>query len=252
MSEEKEMEMMTPAEETATAASPETEAQAAAPKKPARKQRKPVDPAVWDELKNACEDGEILSVKINAAVKAGVISYVNGVRGFIPASQLSVNYVENLDEWVGKTIDVKVITAEPEEKRLVLSSKVVEQEKASEEKAAKLAAVNVGDIYDGKVEKIVTFGAFVSFADGLSGLVHISQMANKRIETPNEVVSVGDEVKVKVIGNNDGKIKLSMRAANGDSDDRPARAPKEPVFNYKEEGRATTSLGDMLKGIKLD
>ena len=250
MSEEKEMEMMTPAEETEAAA--EQEQTTAAPKKGARKQRKPVDPAVWDELKNACEDGEILSVKINAAVKAGVISYVNGVRGFIPASQLSVNYVENLDEWVGKTIDVKVITADPEEKRLVLSSKVVEQEKASEEKAAKLAAVNVGDIYDGKVEKIVTFGAFVSFADGLSGLVRISQMANKRIETPNEVVKVGDEVKVKVIGNNDGKIKLSMRAASGDVEDRPARAPKEPVFNYKEEGRATTSLGDMLKGIKLD
>ncbi len=246
MSEEKDLEMTTQAEAAAETA-------AEAPKKNNnRKPRKPVDPAVWEDLKANMDNGDILTVKINAAVKGGVIAYVNGVRGFIPASLLSVAYVENLDEWAGKTIDVKVITVEPEEKRLVMSGKAVEQEKAAEEKAAKLAAVNVGDVYDGKVEKIVSFGAFVRFADNLSGLVHISQMANKRIETPNEVVKVGDEVKVRVIGNNDGKIKLSMKAAGEGGDAAPARAPKEPVFNYKEEGRATTGLADLLANIKLD
>ena len=218
-----------------------------APKKPARKPRKPVDPAVWEELKAMQESGEVLTVKINAAVNAGVISYVKGVRGFIPASLLSIAYVEDLNEWVDKSIEVKVITVDPEEKRLVLSGKAVEQEKAAAERAAKM---NVGDIYDGKVERITSFGAFVGFADDLSGLVHISQMANKHIESPNEVVKVGDEVKVKVIGKKDGKISLSMKAAQ-DADTEVIDS-REPAFNYKEEGQAATSLASLLAGIKLD
>lgn len=221
-----------------------------APKKPARKPRKPVDPAVWEELKAAAESGEVMTVKINAAVNAGVISYVKGIRGFIPASLLSIAYVEDLNEWVDKSIEVKVITVEPENKRLVLSGKAVELDKAAEEKAAKIAAVNIGDIYDGKVERITSFGAFVGFADGLSGLVHISQMANKRIESPNEVVKVGDEVKVKVIGNKEGKLSLSMKAAL-ETDSAPVRT-KEPSFDYKEEGKATTGLAALLANIKLD
>ncbi len=221
-----------------------------APKKPARRPRKPVDPAVWEELKAMAESGEVLTVKINAAVNAGVISYVKGIRGFIPASLLSIAYVEDLNEWVDKSIEVKVITVEPENKRLVLSGKAVELEKAAEEKAAKIAAITIGDIYDGKVERITSFGAFVGFADGLSGLVHISQMANKRIESPNEVVKVGDEVKVKVIGNKEGKISLSMKAAL-DSSAEPVRT-KEPAFDYKEEGKATTGLASLLANIKLD
>ena len=220
-----------------------------APKKPARKPRKPVDPAVWEELKAMQESGEVLTVKINAAVNAGVISYVKGVRGFIPASLLSIAYVEDLNEWVDKSIEVKVITVDPEEKRLVLSGKAVEQEKAAAERAAKMDAVNVGDIYDGKVERITSFGAFVGFAD-LSGLVHISQMANKHIESPNEVVKVGDEVKVKVIGKKDGKISLSMKAAL--DADAEVVDNREPAFNYKEEGQAATSLASLLAGIKLD
>ena len=218
------------------------------PKKPARKPRKPVDPAVWEELKAMQESGEVLTVKINAAVNAGVISYVKGVRGFIPASLLSIAYVEDLNEWVDKSIEVKVITVDPEEKRLVLSGKAVEQEKAAAERAAKMDAVNVGDIYDGKVERITSFGAFVGFADDLSGLVHISQMANKHIESPNEVVKVGDEV--KVIGKKDGKISLSMKAAL--DADAEVVDNREPAFNYKEEGQAATSLASLLAGIKLD
>ena len=220
-----------------------------APKKPARKPRKPVDPAVWEELKAMQESGEVLTVKINAAVNAGVISYVKGVRGFIPASLLSIAYVEDLNEWVDKSIEVKVITVDPEEKRLVLSGKAVEQEKAAAERAAKMDAVNVGDIYDGKVERITSFGAFVGFADDLSGLVHISQMANKHIESPNEVVKVGDEVKVKVIGKKDGKISLSMKALEEVAPEEDTNG--EETVSYKDEGDATTGLGALLAGLKL-
>ena len=196
------------------------------------------------------EIGDVLTVKFYAAFNSCVFSYVKGVRGFIPASLLSIAYVEDLNEWVGKSIEVKVITVDPEEKRLVLSGKAVEQEKAAAERAAKMDAVNVGDIYDGKVERITSFGAFVGFADGLSGLVHISQMANKHIESPNDVVKVGDEVKVKGIGKKDGKISLSMKAAL--DADAEVVDNREPAFYYKEEWQAATSLASLLAGIKLD
>ena len=230
----------------------------AQPKKQGRRggRGRQVDPAVWEKLQAAMEDGEILSVKINDAVKAGVISYVDGVRGFIPASLLSIAYVENLEEWVGKTIDVKVITVEPEEKRLVLSGKAVEKEREAAETASKMEALAIGDTYEGVVERLAPFGVFVRFNGSLSGLVHISQMANRRVETPDEICKVGDTVNVRVIGKDDGKIRLSMKASSGDSDSyTPAprnRSRNAAEYEYKDEGQAATGLGDLLKGIKLD
>ena len=150
----------------------------------------------WEELQQMMDEDTILSVKINGVVNAGVIAYVQGVRGFIPASQLSTSYVEDLNEWLNKTVDVKIITVDPEQKRLVLSGRVVEQEKAAAEKAAQIDAVSVGDIFDGTVEKITSYGAFIRLENGLSGLVHISQMSTKRIKTPNDAVQIGGSVKV--------------------------------------------------------
>lgn len=247
------------AEVVETAAPEQTEAPAQPPKKQGRRggRGKQVDPAVWEKLQGYMDDGAFLSVKIHDAVKAGVISYVEDVRGFIPASLLSIAYVENLQDWVGKTIDVKVITVEPEEKRLVLSGKAVEKEKEAAETAAKMEALNIGDTYEGVVERLAPFGVFVKFNGSLSGLVHISQMANKRVETPDEICKVGDTVNVRVIGKDDGKIRLSMKAASGDSSDSYTPAPsryraKNAEYEYKDEGQATTGLGDLLKGIKLD
>ena len=118
----------------------------------------------WEELEQMMDDEVILSVQINA----GVIAYVQGVRGFIPASQLSVSYVKDLNEWLNKTVDVKIITADPEQKRLVLSGRAVEQEKAAAEKAAQIEAVSVGSVFAGTVEKITSYGAFIRLENGLS------------------------------------------------------------------------------------
>ena len=260
--EEKELEAVS-TETAEVVTEPQTDETAAADpaqeksaKRQPRRPHKTVDKAVWDKLKEQMDEGEILSVKINSAVKAGVTAMVNGVRGFIPASLLSVDFVENLDEWVNKAIDVKVIKVEPDENRLVLSGKAVEQEK----RAARFDTLNVGEIFEGIVESIRPFGAFVKFNDGLNGLVHISQLANKRVEKPEDVVSVGDTVKVKVISKKDGKIGLSMKQADESYVERPARAPRsdrpergdrEPR-EYKEEASIGTSLADVLKDIKLD
>ena len=204
----------------------------------------------WEELQQMMDEDTILSVKINGVVNAGVIAYVQGVRGFIPASQLSTSYVEDLNEWLNKTVDVKIITVDPEQKRLVLSGRVVEQEKAAAEKAAQIDAVSVGDIFDGTVEKITSYGAFIRLENGLSGLVHISQMSTKRIKTPNYAVQIGDSVKVKVIQKKEGKLSLSMKALM--AEEAPERTYEKETVHFKSEGDAATSLGALLAGIKLD
>lgn len=204
----------------------------------------------WEELQQMMDEDTILSVQINGVVNAGVIAYVQGVRGFIPASQLSTSYVEDLNEWLNKTVDVKIITVDPEQKRLVLSSRVVEQEKAEAEKAAQIDTVSVGDIFDGTVEKITSYGAFIRLENGLSGLVHISQMSTKRIKTPNDAVQIGDSVKVKVIQKKEGKLSLSMKALM--TEEAPERTYEKETVHFKSEGDAATSLGALLAGIKLN
>ena len=204
----------------------------------------------WEELQQMMDEDTILSVKINGVVNAGVSAYVQGVRGFIPASQLSTSYVEDLNEWLNKTVDVKIITVDPEQKRLVLSGRVVEEEKAAAEKAAQIDAVSVGDVFDGTVEKITSYGAFIRLENGLSGLVHISQMSTKRIKTPNDAVQIGDSVKVKVIQKKEGKLSLSMKALM--AEEAPERTYEKETVHFKSEGDAATSLGALLAGIKLD
>lgn len=188
--------------------------------------------------------------RLKALSTPGVIAYVQGVRGFIPASQLSTSYVEDLNEWLNKTVDVKIITVDAEQKRLVLSGRVVEQEKAAAEKAAQIDAISVGNIFEGTVEKITSYGAFIRLENGLSGLVHISQMSTKRIKTPNDIMAVGDTVKVKVIQKKEGKLSLSMKALLTDDAAEP-RYERESV-HFKSEGDAATNLGALLAGIKLD
>lgn len=204
----------------------------------------------WEELQQMMDENTILSVQIKGVVNAGVIAYVQGVRGFIPASQLSTSYVEDLNEWLNKTIDVKIITVDAEQKRLVLSGRAAQQEKVAAERAAQIEAISVGDIFEGTVEKITSYGAFIRLENNLSGLVHISQMSTKRIKTPNDVVAVGDTVKVKVIQKKEGKLSLSMKALLTDDTTEP-RYERESV-HFKSEDDAATNLGALLAGIKLD
>ena len=204
----------------------------------------------WEELQQLMDENTALSVQIKGVVNAGVIAYVQGVRGFIPASQLSTSYVEDLNEWLNKTIDVKIITVDPEQKRLVLSGRAAQQEKDAAEKAAQIEAISVGDIFEGTVEKITTYGAFIRLENGLSGLVHISQMSTKRIKTPNDIMAVGDAVKVKVIQKKEGKLSLSMKALLTDDGAEPTY--ERETVHFESEGDAATSLGSLLAGIKLD
>ena len=178
----------------------------------------------WEELQQMMDENTVLSVQIKGVVNAGVIAYVQGVRGFIPASQLSTSYVEDLNEWLNKTIDVKIITVDAEQKRLVLSGRAAQQEKAAAERAAQIEAISVGDIFEGTVEKITSYGAFIRLENGLSGLVHISQIANKHVVKPEDELKVGEVINVKVLEVNpvQNKISLSKRQADAPVEEAPA------------------------------
>lgn len=202
----------------------------------------------WEKLAQYKEDETTLSLTIGGVVKGGVIAYVEGIRGFIPASQLSLSYVEDLNDWLKKEVEARVTEIDPEKKRLILSCKVILREKEAEERERKINSIAVGTVLEGKVESLQSYGAFIDLGDGISGLVHISQISQKRIKKPGEVLTVGDTVKVKVVKVADGKIGLSMKVLEEVTE----KPEKIEVFDYKEEGAASTNLGSLLAGFEFD
>lgn len=207
------------------------------------------DVLAWDKLKEIQESGEALEVIVKGIVNGGAIAYVEGVRGFIPASKLALNYVEDTEEYLNKPLQVQVIDVDKEKKRLVLSARELLREKAEEERRNKISNIEVGFVTEGTVESLQPYGAFVDLGNGISGLVHISQICEKRIKKPSEALSVGDKVKVKVIAIKDGKLSLSIKEAS----DLMAKEVEEETFELPESGEeATTSLGSLFANIKLD
>lgn len=220
------------------------------------------DPA-WDKFDKMMADKEVFEVKVDSIVKGGAIAFVDDVRAFIPASKISTSRVENLDEFKGKKLDVIVIGAEREKKNLVLSARDAAFAKRDAEREAAQAAINEGDILTGTVESLKDYGAFVKLESGATGLLHVSRISWKRVDKPEDVLTVGQEVKVKVVKKESGKISLSIK----DLEERPEGAkkfdkegsdkPREPKFNskelnkYNDNEKASTSLGDLLSGIKL-
>ncbi len=199
----------------------------------------------WDVLKQYMEEEKEIEVKVNEVV----IAYAEGIRGFIPASHLSINYVENLEEWVNKQLTVKIITVEESKKKLVMSAKLVEKKKAEEEINHKISMLVPGTIMEGTVESLMPYGAFIALPEGLSGLVHISQISQKRIKKPSEVLNTGDKVKVKILNTNDGKISLSMKAVEDNT--QVDEVEKVETAKYSSKEQIGTSLGDLLKKLNL-
>ena len=209
------------------------------------------DILAWDKLNQYLEDETVLHVRIKGIVPSGVIAYVEGIRGFIPASHLCLDYVEDCNPWLGKDVDVKVITVDPAQKKLVLSAKLVERERAKEERNHKIAMLVPGSVVEGTVETLMPYGAFINLGNGLSGLVHISQICTRRIKKPGEVLSIGQTVQAKILITNDNKISLSMRAIEEEMVDTQAKE-MESVQEYVSNEAASTSLGSLLANLKLD
>ena len=205
----------------------------------------------WEKMEQAQEDRTVVNVKIREAVNAGVITYIEGLRAFIPASQLSMEYVTDVEAYIGENLDVMVITADREKRKLVLSAKEVQRECLAREKEEKLNALQKGYVTEGVIDRIEPYGCFVTFGEGLTGLVHISQICNKFLHSPNEVVKLGQMVKVKILDVEDGKIRLSIKQAEDIAPEVQMDQEEQVSLEYHDE-EAGTSLASLLAGIKIE
>lgn len=210
------------------------------------------DILVWDKLKEDYKDGTVFNVKITESVPSGVVCYVKGVRAFIPASQLALQYVEDTESYVGMKLDAVIITVEPREHKLVLSAKVIEKERALSEKTQQIGRLKIDSVVEGTVERIESYGAFIDIGEGLTGLCHISQITNKFIKSPKEELKLGDKVKAKIINIEGDKIGLSIKALKEDEPE-----IEEESYDIPSEYSADSSSADespfakLLQGIKL-
>lgn len=201
----------------------------------------------WQKIQEYLQSGEILTVEISGIVNKGVIALVEGVRGFIPVSRLDIKHVEDTNPWLGKTVRVRVIQADMESGKLVLSAREILKEEAREEKKRKISTIKVGEVLEGTVESLQDYGAFIALGDGITGLCHISQISLEKIKHPKAVLEEGQKVTVKVIKNQDGKVGLSIKALL------EAQVQEEEAdFEIPESEEIGTSLGDLFKNIKFD
>ena len=206
----------------------------------------------WDKLKELQAEGTVVTVKIAEAFPAGAITYLEGIRAFIPASKLAMNFVDDPTTFIGQTVQAMVITVNQADQKLTLSVKDVLREQEKQERNSRIARLVVGTVITGTVEQIMPYGAFVSIGEDLSGLLHISQICAKRIKTPTEVIKLGDEVTVKIIDVKDGKVSLSMKAVEEDaevSEEVEEVAPENYVF---EDKSTNNTLASLFANIKLN
>lgn len=203
----------------------------------------------WDKLQEAQKTKKVHHVKVAGAVNGGCVAYVEGVRGFIPASKLALEYVEEPADYLNKELDVQVISVDEGAKRVVLSAKELLLAKVMEEKNKKINKYTVGTVMEGTVEQLKDYGAFVNIGDGITGLVHISQISDRRLKHPSQVLKEGDKVKVKIIKIENNKISLSIREA---AELTSREVEEEGPAEYEDNGAAATGLGALLKGFKLN
>ena len=165
----------------------------------------------YDKLQKIQENDETIEAEVTEVVKGGLVVDA-GIRGFIPASLISVHYIEDFSDYLGKVLTLKVEELDQTNNRVILSHKKVEQESLDVKKEALLDNLSQGDILEGRVARIANFGAFIDLG-GVDGLVHVSELPHNHVKTPDEVVQVGDNVKVKVraVDREAERISLSIK-----------------------------------------
>ena len=172
---------------------------------------------IWDELEDSFKNGSTFEITVKEAIKGGVLAYIKGIRAFIPASQLSVAYVKDLNEFINKTLKVKVIELDRNKERVVLSRREVENVELEAKKAALWKDIRPGEKRKGVVSRLTKFGAFVDLG-GVDGLIHLSQLSWKKVNNPSEIVSVGDKVEVYVLeaDKENNRISLALKDISED------------------------------------
>ncbi|RKD72870.1 SSU ribosomal protein S1P [Sinobaca qinghaiensis] len=162
----------------------------------------------WGELESKFENGDIIEAEVAEVVKGGLVVDL-GVRGFIPASLVERHFVEDFSDYKGRTLSLKIIEIDSADNKLILSQRAVLDEQANRQKKDVLEQLQVGDTVKGTVQRLTDFGAFVDVG-GVDGLVHISQMAHHRVESPGEIVKEGEEVQVKILAVDTDSERVSL------------------------------------------
>ncbi len=172
---------------------------------------------VWDEITEAFESGSPVEGQITERIKGGLRATVGTLRGFLPASQVELRPIQNLDQYIGETFQMKVISMSKRRHNIVLSRRAWLEAEMAEKKDEVLKMLEVGQLITGVVKNITAFGAFVDLG-GVDGLLHKTDMAWKRIHHPSEIVSIGDEIEVQVIaiGKESEKISLGLKQKTSD------------------------------------
>ena len=165
----------------------------------------------WDKLVGREE--EVVTVKGTRAVKGGLSVEFEGVRGFIPASMLDTRFVRNTERFVGQEFEAKIKEVDPKENRFILSRREVVEAATAAARAEVFGKLAAGDVVTGKVARITSFGAFIDLG-GVDGLVHLTELSHERNVSPKSVVTVGEEIQVKVLDLNEeeGRVSLSLKA----------------------------------------
>ncbi|MFD2704422.1 30S ribosomal protein S1 [Salibacterium lacus] len=162
----------------------------------------------WGELQEQFNNGDIIEAEVAEVVKGGLVVDL-GVRGFIPASLVERHFVEDFSDYKGRTLRLKIAEIDPEDNKLILSQRAVLDEEADQQKKELLENLQVGDVVKGTVQRLTDFGAFVDIG-GVDGLVHISQMAHHRVESPGEIVNEGDGIDVKILAVDSESERVSL------------------------------------------
>ncbi|MBT2582032.1 30S ribosomal protein S1 [Planococcus sp. ISL-109] len=186
--------------------------------------------SAWDDLEKKFESGEIIEAEVKDVVKGGLVIDL-GVRGFVPASLVEDYFVESFEDYKGRVMTFKIVEMEKENNRLILSHRAVVESEKESKKEQVMDSINAGDVLDGKVQRIASFGAFVDIG-GVDGLVHISQLSHEHVDKVSDVVREGQEVKVKVLSvdRDSERISLSIKdTLPGPWDSIDEKAPKGSV-----------------------
>ena len=185
----------------------------------------------------------VIEGTITETIKAGAIMYIQGIRGFIPASRLDYKYVEDTSAFLGKKLPVRIQEVDESQQKLILSAREIAQEAHVQKQAESISRLSVGSIVSGKVESLQNYGAFVDIGNGISGLLHVSEISEKRINHPKAVLKVGQEIQVMIIRIQDGKISLSMKAIEAAKE----QEAEEEAHEYHSEYVPNNPFADLLK-----
>ena len=166
---------------------------------------------VWNEIEDKFKAGETIKAPVTQVVKGGLVVDA-GVRGFVPASMVSDHFVEDLNQFKGQELEIKIVEIEPSDNSLILSRKELVQAEREAKRQAVMEKLVAGDVVEGKVARLTNFGAFIDLG-GVDGLVHVSEISYERVNKPADALKVGQEVKVKVLSVDaeKGRISLSIK-----------------------------------------